>query len=230
MDYQKMYDDLINFRQEHPAQGYTERHHIIMRSMGGSNDDSNLVILTGREHWIAHLLLHKIYRRSETAHACNMMAMRCEERGIGYIKNSRMYEKIRKECAKLSSLRMQSLQAGKRNSQYGTRWICNIELKENKKISKQDAIPNGWISGRNKWNIRIKDSQNTDQKSVKSKSNLQEEARRMWSMFILGNYKSVNEFAKNVNMSQRVLSSRFSKYIPEYTPIRRKAYSSINNQ
>jgi len=152
MDYKRIYDELIAFRQANIPSGYVERHHIIMCSLGGLDDSINLVALTGREHWIAHLLLHKIYRRSETAHACNMMAMRCEERGIGYIKNSRMYEKIRKECAKLTSIRNSASQSGERNSQHGTRWICNIDLKENKKILKTDAIPEGWIAGRDHWN------------------------------------------------------------------------------
>lgn len=39
-----------------------------------------------------------------------------------------------------------------KNSQFGTRWICNIELQQNKKISKHDEIPNGWLLGRNRWN------------------------------------------------------------------------------
>jgi hypothetical protein len=156
MDYRKLYDNLISLRQVNKPSGYVERHHIIMRSLGGSDEASNMIPLTGREHWIAHLLLHKIHRRSETVHACHMMAMRCEERGIPFIKNSRMYEKIRKECAKLTSARMKISQGGKGNSQHGTRWICNVDLKENKKISKENDIPFGWIVGRNKWKPKKK--------------------------------------------------------------------------
>ena len=152
MNYQAIYNRLISYRQTYPARGYTERHHIIMHSMGGSNDIDNLVVLTGREHWIAHLLLYKIHRNSQSAHACHMMAMRCEERGIPHIKNSRMYEEIRMKCANLISCKNSISQRGENNSQYGTRWICSIELMENKKISTHDAIPNGWILGRNKWN------------------------------------------------------------------------------
>ena len=40
---------------------YTERHHIIPRCMKGSDDDSNIVLLTAREHYIAHKLLIYIY-------------------------------------------------------------------------------------------------------------------------------------------------------------------------
>ena len=38
---------------------YTERHHIIPRSLGGSNEPANLARLTAREHFIAHWLLTK---------------------------------------------------------------------------------------------------------------------------------------------------------------------------
>ena len=151
MNYLKIYESLIDYRKRIPATGYIENHHIVMRSMGGNDDPDNLVYLTGREHWIAHLLLYKIHRNSQTVHACNMMAMRCEERGISYIKNSKTYERIRKIHAKISSERNKVTHKGNNNSQYGTRWICNIELQQNKKISNDDEIPNGWLLGRNVW-------------------------------------------------------------------------------
>lgn len=185
MNYQAAYNRLISYRQEHPAQGYTERHHILMRSIGGSNDPTNLVVLTGREHWIAHLLLYKIHRNSHTAHACNMMAMRCEERDILYIRNSRMYERIREECAKLTSIRMKVLQLGEGNSQYGTRWICNTELQENKKILKEADIPEGWIYGRNKW------------QSVKKPKRTAQEHREQCRNINLGKRSSVKKPKKD---------------------------------
>jgi len=39
---------------------YTEKHHIIPRSMGGDNNADNLVKLTAREHFVCHLLLVKM--------------------------------------------------------------------------------------------------------------------------------------------------------------------------
>ena len=151
MNYYKLYHNLVSFRLKYPASGYTERHHIIPRSMGGVDDDTNIVTLTGREHWIAHLFLYKIYKNSQMAHACHMMAMRCEERGVPQVRNSRMYEQIRKICAKATSKRMKLAQKGERNSQYGTRYICNVVLKENRKIRREDEVPEGWILGRNRW-------------------------------------------------------------------------------
>lgn len=39
-------------------------------------------------------------------------------------------------------------QQGSTNSQFGTRWIHNIELQISKKIKKSDTLPNGWAEGR----------------------------------------------------------------------------------
>ena len=37
---------------------------------------------------------------------------------------------------------------GEKNSQFGSMWIHCPKLKQNKKISKLESIPNGWIKGR----------------------------------------------------------------------------------
>lgn len=42
-------------------EGYVERHHILPRALGGSDDSSNLVALTAKEHFVAHVLLAKIH-------------------------------------------------------------------------------------------------------------------------------------------------------------------------
>ena len=39
-------------------------------------------------------------------------------------------------------------QQGVKNSQFGTIWIYNPETKENKKIRKENIIPEGWVKGR----------------------------------------------------------------------------------
>lgn len=61
MLYQKIYDDLITYARANPADGYTELHHIIPRILGGSDDQENLIRLSARRHFIAHLLLAKIH-------------------------------------------------------------------------------------------------------------------------------------------------------------------------
>jgi hypothetical protein len=59
--YTKIYFQLIEKRsQEVLNDGYYETHHIIPRSLNGSNSNDNLVRLTAREHYIAHKLLTKM--------------------------------------------------------------------------------------------------------------------------------------------------------------------------
>ena len=57
MDYNKIYNEIINKRiNEFPA-GYYEVHHIIPVSLGGTDDEGNLVKLTAKEHFMCHFLL-----------------------------------------------------------------------------------------------------------------------------------------------------------------------------
>ncbi|QAX98493.1 homing endonuclease [Aeromonas phage AsFcp_2] len=66
MNYEKQYFNLVNSRKQRAwtkesAPCYTESHHIIPKSRGGTDDETNLVRLTAREHILAHLLLAKSY-------------------------------------------------------------------------------------------------------------------------------------------------------------------------
>lgn len=74
MNYQRIYDELMLSRQHRCLSGiYFEKHHIIPRSMGGSNEVTNLVKLTAREHFLAHWLLWRIHRNKQTAFAFRCM-------------------------------------------------------------------------------------------------------------------------------------------------------------
>ena len=66
MNYNKLYDSIINKYGSinKPKSVYTERHHIIPKSLGGSNDVTNLVYVTAKVHFILHRLLVKIHPSS----------------------------------------------------------------------------------------------------------------------------------------------------------------------
>lgn len=78
--YTKVYFNIISAARARqlPADTYTEKHHIIPKSLGGSNTKDNLVILTAKEHFICHLLLIKMVEdrksKSKMALAAFMMA------------------------------------------------------------------------------------------------------------------------------------------------------------
>lgn len=150
MNYRKHYDLIIDRARQRVLTGYVEKHHVVPRSLGGTNDIQNIVSLTAREHFICHFLLVKMYT-PETVEWYKMInafrMMNVTSTNHSRYSNSRLYEYLRKNF----SATMRVAQSGKNNSQYGTMWICNITLQENKKISTTTVIPNGWIRGRNKW-------------------------------------------------------------------------------
>ena len=149
MNYQKIHDDLVKQCREQvlPKAVYTEKHHIIPRSLGGG-EGGNIVTVTARQHFMLHALLYFIAKRSGTpedkekmAHAWNLMRSSPSKTSERYI-NSRLFETAKKDLSK----RMSKLQSGEKNSQYGTKWITN-GLK-NKKLKRDEEMPEGWWEGR----------------------------------------------------------------------------------
>lgn len=73
---------------------YVERHHVIPKSMGGSDSADNFVLLTGREHLLAHRLLCKMYPESSSLFFA-LYQMTIDQRDRGYTISSRLYEKAK---------------------------------------------------------------------------------------------------------------------------------------
>lgn len=71
--YTKIYMSLMEKRQIEKLlkeEIYCETHHIIPKSLGGTNDIENLVNLTPREHFVAHLLLSKMTQAESYIKMC----------------------------------------------------------------------------------------------------------------------------------------------------------------
>ena len=64
MNYSAHYARLINRARSRVLDGYCERHHVMPRCIGGTDDPENLVDLTPEEHYIAHQLLVKMHPSS----------------------------------------------------------------------------------------------------------------------------------------------------------------------
>lgn len=58
--YTKIYYQIVDRAKTRIIEGYSERHHIVPKSLGGSDKKENLVPLTAREHFICHWLLTKM--------------------------------------------------------------------------------------------------------------------------------------------------------------------------
>lgn len=92
MNYIKIYNSIIKRSQKLDRIGYTEKHHINPKCMGGNNDKDNIVALTAREHFICHWLLFKEYKTKDLAFAWHCMSM--DRDGKRYKSKSFEYAKI----------------------------------------------------------------------------------------------------------------------------------------
>ena len=134
--YTRWYNNITENAKSRIIDGYTERHHIHPRSLGGTDNADNLVNLTAREHFICHWLLTKMHTgeaRGKMINALYLMQGKNQYQDR-YI-NSRVYEILRTEYAqyisKLNKGRKQPLeentkqkiaQTGRKRSPFTNEW------------------------------------------------------------------------------------------------------------
>ena len=100
MNYQNIYNALVEKAKvrgldKSQHEGYFEIHHIVPRCLGGSDEKDNLVMFTAREHYIAHLILAKLYPNIQgLTYAAFMMSKESS--------SSHHYEKLRSLVSNLN--------------------------------------------------------------------------------------------------------------------------------
>ncbi len=138
MDYSKIYQQLILRAQNRVLEGYNESHHIVPKCMGGTDEPLNLVDLTPEEHFLAHMLLVKIYPAHKSLiYAVQKMCIPTAGRP-----KRKMYGWLKRRFSEY----MSETRRGSGNTQYGMMWITDGSI--NKKIPKDEDIPSGWQKGR----------------------------------------------------------------------------------
>jgi hypothetical protein len=208
MNYKKIYEHLIDKAKKRNVDGYVEVHHIIPRCVGGGNSTENLVRLTAREHFIAHLLLAKIYNGNlKLIKAVAMMCVGQEERKL----TNRLYGKYRE----LFRMAMSESQTGVKNSQYGTRWVHNNVEKKSRKIPKTEPLPLGWCEGR-KIVFKTEETKKVSRREIQKR--LAVEKYSKW--YIIYNEVGFEKFCSltDYNKSQPNLVRCFAKHVKEFVP------------
>lgn len=76
---------------------YFESHHIVPKSLGGSDEDDNLILLTPREHFIAHLLLTKMVDDTQSRIKMEWALHRV---AFSSVPTSRLYDTARRRWVK----------------------------------------------------------------------------------------------------------------------------------
>lgn len=151
--YTRIYYSLIKSARQKDYNGmYTEKHHIIPKSLGGSDEWTNLVKLSPKEHFICHYLLTKMLKK-KTSELNSMYSAFMLMRGGNLCHNnsryhnSRLYNHIKNEYSISKSISM----IGKNNPSYGTKWITNFKTKSIKKVKKESLssyLELGWKLGK----------------------------------------------------------------------------------
>jgi hypothetical protein len=103
MDYQNIYNQIIELAQNRELTGYFEKHHIIPKCLGGNNSKENLVKLTAREHFLCHKLLCEIYPKNiKLKYALFLMSIgKQKPKDKHYKISSREYERLKLQFSKL---------------------------------------------------------------------------------------------------------------------------------
>ena len=117
--YTQIYESIIARAKQRSLDSYTERHHIIPRSLNGSDAVDNLVDLPAREHFICHWLLTKMVDSTndkwKMMNALGYMMWAENQNQERYKVNARLYEQLKTKHSEMKSWAV----AGERNGFYG---------------------------------------------------------------------------------------------------------------
>jgi len=142
--YTKWYYNIIQKSKSRKLTGYSESHHIIPRSLGGSDNEENRAALTAKEHFLVHLLLTKMLEgesRVKMLYAFSMMR---------YVENpnqerkkisSKLFEKTKNE----TSNARREMAKGNKNPFYGKKHDSETITIMKKK--RKERYESGFIEG-----------------------------------------------------------------------------------
>jgi len=162
MQYDKIYISIIEQAKSRQLDGYSEKHHIIPRCLGGIDDKSNLVALTYREHFVCHKLLCKMYPGNLKL-ICAISFMIYSSKKNKRLINLKDFDYVKRMLAphmgswnkgrepwnkglKGDDFKSKNPNHSKPPSMIGYKWINNVT--EQTKLAPTKELPNGWTYGR----------------------------------------------------------------------------------
>lgn len=161
MNYELHYNKLIERAKTRLLEGYSEKHHVIPRCLGGSDDRENLVDLTPEEHYVAHQLLVKMNpgHRGLIAAMVMMGATRNTNKLYGWAR--RAYAESLKENtgwthSEETKAKMSEAHKGKT---FSAETLEKMSIAKKGKPSHKKGIPSGIVTpgafkkGNKPWNV-----------------------------------------------------------------------------
>ena len=162
MNYKKIYTSLIETRKNRGRSknnGIFERHHILPKCVGGKDTKDNLILLTPREHFLAHWLLVKMYEGKQKSSLSYAFWKMCSCNG----NQVRNFNSLKYEIAKRSISQNCS---GENHPSYGKKMSV-----ESRKImsDNQMGITNS-MYGKDAWNKGLSKDENEILMGVSNKT------------------------------------------------------------
>ena len=198
MNYLKHYYRLVNrahLEERSKKDSYYESHHVKPKSLGGKF----LVLLTAREHYIAHFLLYKHYKlygnkneQIKSARAFNCMTFSSADNITRY--NSHTFQYARIAFNKSIS--------GINHPMYGKKHTVDARIKIKKALSKRS------ISEQNKMKER--------QRNAKLGTKRSDESKKSQSKSLTNYYKQRAPIIKLIKHGEEFLYSSYSQCVSEH--------------
>lgn len=192
---------------------YTEKHHIIPRHSGGSDEENNLVVLLPEEHLIAHMLLFKIYKNRNDMLASRFMLNGHNSRCGIRLRNNKGYSSYRTTVQNFRNKTGWHTEEGLKNISDNTSGMsyCKNDMGEYKWISvTSDEYLSGEFYHHTKGFLSVVDKYTSEvvRVSVDEYRNNKEKYTTLGnrSGSSNGNYKHMDESKKNEIMSYFVSS------------------------
>lgn len=211
MNYEKIYNDIVNRGKNRVLTEYKEKHHIVPRCLGGADDDSNLVELTPEEHFVAHQLLVKLHpTNSKLIFATNMLTV-----SSGNVKrNNKMYGWLKRKFSENTSgdnhcLRKND-EARKKNQEYMSG------------PSNPSKLNGTWNKG---LSVKLRKTDITDEEKLNHSIRMQEKnpcaGVKPW------NHPRATDYSKSVWKRADIL---YQVWIDNDNPSYCKLYTLVNNK
>ena len=123
------YNIVIRAQARQSISGPFDKHHILPKSLGGSNDACNIVCLTLREHFVCHLLLTKMVT-GDTAR--RKMAYAAWQQSRSY----KFHGKVTSKIYEVLRTRLSETYTGRKRAPFSDEWRSNMKkaAKTRKKV------------------------------------------------------------------------------------------------
>lgn len=224
LTYTHRYNKTIRWFKTHelPPGLKTEKHHIVPRCLGGSEEESNIVYLPVRWHYVVHCWLPEMYDEQGNKQASEKMLfawnrMQNYRRGhrsaLMHIKeDSMLYSVLREKHSK--AVGKVTRKPGKLNHRYGRHWWHDPTTGDSKSLYDKE-VPPGWEKGRwiskerFKRSVILKNRRELDEKkAVEHWTKVAEEYNSKGGAYITNKYgRSITILLYNMR--------KYSKIVPD---------------